>query len=92
MPVSQDQMAAGILKWTGRICGESWAWSGRPDSNRRHPAWKAGTLPLSYSRSRINYPLNVNLKLVEIPSPYRPNCNQISFQLPKERPVPLQKP
>jgi len=34
----------------------------------------------------------VNLKLVEIPSPYRPNCNQISFQLPKERPVPLQKP
>ena len=25
-------------------------WSGRRDSNRRHPAWKAGTLPLSYSR------------------------------------------
>ncbi len=27
------------------------SWSGRPDSNRRQPAWKAGTLPLSYSRS-----------------------------------------
>ena len=25
-------------------------WSGRRDSNPRHPAWKAGTLPLSYSR------------------------------------------
>ena len=26
------------------------SWSGRRDSNPRHPAWKAGTLPLSYSR------------------------------------------
>ena len=25
-------------------------WSGRRDSNPRQPAWKAGTLPLSYSR------------------------------------------
>jgi hypothetical protein len=25
-------------------------WSGRRDSNPRHPAWRAGTLPLSYSR------------------------------------------
>src|SRR5580704_5567374 len=27
-------------------------WSGRPGSNRRHPAWEAGVLPLNYSRSR----------------------------------------
>jgi hypothetical protein len=26
-------------------------WSGRRGSNSRHPAWKAGALPLSYSRS-----------------------------------------
>ena len=32
----------------GRIFEDSW--SGRRDSNPRHPAWKAGTLPLSYSR------------------------------------------
>ena len=25
-------------------------WSGRPDSNRRRPAWEAGILPLNYSR------------------------------------------
>src|SRR5687767_7961506 len=25
-------------------------WSGRRGSNSRHPAWKAGALPLSYSR------------------------------------------
>src|SRR3954468_19433915 len=28
-----------------------WEWSGRPGSNRRHPAWEAGVLPLNYSRS-----------------------------------------
>ena len=27
-------------------------WSGRPGSNRRHPAWEAGVLPLNYSRPR----------------------------------------
>src|SRR2546428_2992826 len=25
-------------------------WSGRPDSNRRRPAWEAGILPLNYAR------------------------------------------
>src|ERR1035438_8231336 len=32
-------------------------WSGRPDSNRRRPAWEAGILPLNYSRSivRLKY-------------------------------------
>src|SRR5438874_2942103 len=29
-------------------------WSGRPGSNRRHPAWEAGVLPLNYSRSDSN--------------------------------------
>src|SRR5450631_2791045 len=28
-------------------------WSGRPGSNRRHPAWEAGVLPLNYSRSGV---------------------------------------
>ena len=31
-------------------------WSGRPGSNRRHPAWEAGVLPLNYSRLLANYP------------------------------------
>src|SRR5436309_15150105 len=26
-------------------------WSGRPDSNRRRPAWEAGILPLNYGRT-----------------------------------------
>src|SRR6058998_3705640 len=26
-------------------------WSGRPDSNRRRPAWEAGILPLNYGRA-----------------------------------------
>jgi hypothetical protein len=26
-------------------------WSGQWDSNPQHPAWEAGTLPLSYARS-----------------------------------------
>jgi hypothetical protein len=29
-------------------------WSGRPGSNRRHPAWEAGVLPLNYSRIRLD--------------------------------------
>src|SRR5579864_5384009 len=29
-------------------------WSGRPGSNRRHPAWEAGVLPLNYSRSMVS--------------------------------------
>ncbi len=32
--------------------GDPGVWSGRRGSNSRHPAWKAGALPLSYSRSR----------------------------------------
>ena len=36
-------------------------WSGRPDSNWRHPAWKAGTLPLSYSRFAIKDSTNTTL-------------------------------
>ena len=30
-------------------------WSGRRDSNPRQPAWKAGTLPLSYSRESSSF-------------------------------------
>ena len=26
------------------------SWSGRPESNRRRPAWEAGILPLNYAR------------------------------------------
>jgi hypothetical protein len=32
------------------------SWSGRRDSNSRQPAWKAGALPLSYSRMRLSVP------------------------------------
>src|SRR5438093_11418062 len=28
-------------------------WSGRPDSNRRRPAWEAGILPLNYGRPTV---------------------------------------
>ena len=30
-------------------------WSGRRDSNSRHPAWKARALPLSYSRQQASF-------------------------------------
>ncbi len=32
--------------------GEEFPESGRPDSNRRRPAWEAGILPLNYARGR----------------------------------------
>ena len=32
--------------------GEAFPESGRPDSNRRRPAWEAGILPLNYARER----------------------------------------
>ena len=32
-------------------------WSGRRGSNSRQPAWKAGTLPLSYFRILLNFQL-----------------------------------
>src|ERR1700729_1486999 len=35
-------------------------WSGRPGSNRRHPAWEAGVLPLNYSRpAQLEYHLGI---------------------------------
>ena len=34
------------------VAGEGWSWSGRRGSNPRPTAWKAVTLPLSYSRLR----------------------------------------
>jgi hypothetical protein len=37
-----------VLHWSVKL---SELWSGRPGSNRRHPAWEAGVLPLNYSRS-----------------------------------------
>ena len=56
---------AGYAGAQVKITSESWStskasdsvhsemgkdWSGRPGSNRRHPAWEAGVLPLNYSR------------------------------------------
>src|SRR5437867_5757503 len=34
-----------------RACNPLDKWSGRPDSNRRRPAWEAGILPLNYGRA-----------------------------------------
>jgi hypothetical protein len=45
-------------------------WSGRPGSNRRHPAWEAGVLPLNYSRS-IRQPVNGSTPL--------PRCVEVSL-------------
>src|SRR5262249_13331990 len=39
-------------------------WSGRPDSNRRRPAWEAGILPLNYGR-----PATPILQLFQRPPP-----------------------
>ena len=33
--------------------GEELPESGRPDSNRRRPAWEAGILPLNYARDSL---------------------------------------
>ena len=30
-------------------------WSGRPESNRRRPAWEAGILPLNYARMCLEF-------------------------------------
>lgn len=43
-------------------------WSGRRDSNPRHPAWEAGTLPLSYARILLYY-ITLGL-LVNTSAPY----------------------
>jgi hypothetical protein len=40
------------------------SWSGRPGSNRRHPAWEAGVLPLNYSRPVVD-------KIVDPSAPLR---------------------
>jgi hypothetical protein len=38
----------------GGIClQENFVESGRPDSNRRRPAWEAGILPLNYARGTV---------------------------------------
>ena len=58
--VGNEQFHSGSLAWGflgHRQAGEEEQrqgrkrWSGRPGSNRRHPAWEAGVLPLNYSRS-----------------------------------------
>src|SRR5262245_4903683 len=50
--------------WLGELTvgGYRRKWSGRPGSNRRHPAWEAGVLPLNYSRSTSDA---IRLTLVE---------------------------
>src|SRR5579863_252425 len=40
----------GMTKGLGGGIRVGKIWSGRPGSNRRHPAWEAGVLPLNYSR------------------------------------------
>src|SRR5207247_9364304 len=47
-------------------------WSGRPDSNRRRPAWEAGILPLNYGR-----PAPPILRIVE----RRRYCDSLSDML-----------
>jgi hypothetical protein len=44
--------SAGHLAVAPRFCGREGGWSGRRGSNPRPTAWKAVTLPLSYSRLR----------------------------------------
>ncbi len=54
--------------WKDRaLCAHTQKWSGRRDSNPRHPAWEAGVLPLNYSRSltmSILHPLAELVKLL----------------------------
>ena len=51
----------GLWMRTGTEAGLRSNWSGRRDSNPRPPAWKAGTLPLSYSRT-LDLHVNFTLK------------------------------
>jgi hypothetical protein len=47
--------SGGVLKTTNelaRFANSCRFGSGRPDSNRRRPAWEAGILPLNYARSK----------------------------------------
>ena len=48
-------------RWTGQLSILLKRWSGRPGSNRRHPAWEAGVLPLNYSRPRLLKVSNLEL-------------------------------
>ena len=48
--IGQNRTAGENRSFSGR----EFTWSGRRDLNPRHPAWKAGVLPLNYSRL-INY-------------------------------------
>ena len=46
-------------------------WSGQPGSNRRHPAWEAGVLPLNYARTERILTLRVG---VPAQGNWRPNA------------------
>ena len=48
MVTGHDEGVTGIPR-NPLVC-----WSGRPDSNRRRPAWEAGILPLNYGRSALS--------------------------------------
>src|SRR5215467_9569153 len=60
-------------------------WSGRRDSNSRHPPWQGGILPLNYSRSRtLNYNTAKYLVLIcpggrEHRSPGEPLLNVLQY-------------
>ena len=56
-------------------------WSGKRDSNPRPPAWKAGALPLSYSRERRRHRHRSPCELVSrVPKPHT-----LSSRVPKPR-------
>src|SRR6266576_3331353 len=69
--LGQWRLAVGPLGKHGQTAiskpvGRRKDWSGRPGSNRRHPAWEAGVLPLNYSRSQqftIFFPVITQLQL-----------------------------
>lgn len=62
MPHWAPHAASACVPAAGPIGGR---WSGRWDSNPRHPAWKAGALPLSYSRN--HWPFRTSRPICRLP-------------------------
>ncbi len=50
------------------------SWSGRWELNPRQPAWKAGTLPLSYARLELHHDVSMNAGAA--PCSNTPHCRQ----------------
>ena len=82
----EDGKRVDLQDWADAV-GLLENWSGRPGSNRRHPAWEAGVLPLNYSRSKeltSNHNTRVAYEISSIPFIRSPRCGS-RFADPRQK-------